>query len=57
VGSVLDWGRKGPKAQVTIRLDQDVLKWLRNNGPGYQTRLNPLLRQHMLVERARKKAS
>ena len=57
VGSVLNWGRKGPKAQVTIRLDQDVLKWLRSKGPGYQTKLNLLLRQHMLLERARKKAS
>ena len=57
VGSVLNWGRKGPKAQVTIRLDQDVLKWLRSKGPGYQTKLNLLLRWHMLDERARKKAS
>lgn len=57
VGSVLNWGKKGPKAQVTIRLDQDVLKWLRKKGPGYQTMLNLLLRHHMLAERARKKAS
>ena len=57
IGSVLNWGSKGPKEQVTIRLDQDVLKWLRSKGPGYQTKLNFLLRQHMLLERARKGAS
>ncbi len=57
VGSVLNWGRRGPKKQVTIRLDQDVLKWLRSKGPGYQTKVNLLLRLHMLEERKRKKAS
>jgi uncharacterized protein (DUF4415 family) len=36
-----------PKAQLTIRVDQDVLEWYRRQGPGYQTRINALLRAYM----------
>lgn len=32
------------KKQLTIRLDADVLAWLRANGRGYQTRINRILR-------------
>ncbi len=32
------------KKQLTIRLDEDVLEWLRANGRGYQTRINRILR-------------
>jgi uncharacterized protein (DUF4415 family) len=32
------------KEQVTVRLDADVLAWLRAGGRGYQTRLNEVLR-------------
>jgi len=35
------------KAQLTIRLDQDVLEWFREQGPGYQTQINSLLRAYM----------
>jgi uncharacterized protein (DUF4415 family) len=35
------------KRQITLRLDADVIAWLRATGPGYQTRLNTLLRQAM----------
>ena len=37
----------GPKEQLTLRLDRDVLEWYRNQGPGYQTRINALLRAYM----------
>jgi uncharacterized protein (DUF4415 family) len=36
------------KQQVTLRLDADVIAWLRMQGKGYQTRLNNLLRAAML---------
>ena len=36
-----------PKTTVTIRLDQRVLKWFKAKGPGYQTRINALLRAYM----------
>lgn len=35
------------KEVVTIRLDADVLAWLRSSGPGYQTRINSALRSCM----------
>src|SRR5579862_3502995 len=35
------------KKQLTIRLDADVLDWLRANGRGYQTRINRILRAAM----------
>ena len=36
-----------PKAAVTIRLDRQVLNWFKAKGPGYQTRINALLRAYM----------
>jgi uncharacterized protein (DUF4415 family) len=35
------------KQQLTIRLDVDVLKWLKAYGRGYQTRINRILRAAM----------
>jgi uncharacterized protein (DUF4415 family) len=35
------------KHQLTIRLDADVLDWLKANGRGYQTRINRILRAAM----------
>jgi uncharacterized protein (DUF4415 family) len=49
--------RKTRKAQITVRLDEDILKWLRSQGQGYQTKLNAMLRQLMIVHKAGKKAS
>jgi uncharacterized DUF497 family protein len=38
------------KQQLTVRLDADVIAWLRRQGQGYQTRLNTLLRSAMLKD-------
>ncbi|MCU0510804.1 MAG: BrnA antitoxin family protein [Anaerolineae bacterium] len=38
---------KPTKAQVTLRIDRDVLEWFRSLGDGYQTRINALLRAYM----------
>ena len=35
------------KRQLTIRLDGDVLTWLKAHGRGYQTRINRILRAAM----------
>jgi len=35
------------KQLVTIRLDADVVAWLKRNGRGYQTRANKILRTVM----------
>ena len=32
------------KASISLRLDADVLEWLKAQGPGYQTRINAILR-------------
>lgn len=51
---VVDWSGaeigkfyRPPKKSVTMRLDQDVLDWLKGYGKGYQTRVNLLLRHAM----------
>ena len=44
------------KKQLTLRLDADVIAWLRKKGKGYQTRANELLREAMLRD-LRQKAS
>jgi uncharacterized protein (DUF4415 family) len=42
------------KRQLTLRLDADVIAWLRKAGKGYQTRANALLRDAMLRDLRRK---
>ena len=37
----------GPKQQITLRLDPDVLRFFRKNGRGYQTTINAVLRKYM----------
>ncbi len=39
------------KAIVTIRIDADVLAWLKASGGGYQTRINEYLRRLMRKNR------
>jgi uncharacterized protein (DUF4415 family) len=36
-----------PKQVVTMRVDADVLAWFKEQGQGYQTRINRLLRAYM----------
>lgn len=36
------------KQQLTVRVDADVLAWLKSQGSGYQSRLNSILRNAML---------
>jgi uncharacterized protein (DUF4415 family) len=33
-----------PKSAISLRVDQDVLEWFKTQGPGYQTRINAVLR-------------
>ncbi len=33
-----------PKASISLRVDADVLDWFKSKGPGYQTRINAVLR-------------
>jgi uncharacterized protein (DUF4415 family) len=58
---VIDWagaevGRfyRPAKRPVTIRLDEDIIDWLKSYGRGYQTRANHLLRYAMQASRQNK---
>jgi len=35
-----------PKAAISLRVDADVLEWFKAQGPGYQTRINLVLRAY-----------
>jgi uncharacterized protein (DUF4415 family) len=35
-----------PKAAISLRVDADVLEWFKAQGPGYQTRINAILRAY-----------
>ncbi len=43
------------KQQLTVRLDADVVAWLRRQGKGYQTRMNGVLREAMVGELKQRK--
>jgi len=47
-----DWdnafvGLPGPKQQITVRLDRDLIDWFKQQGRGYQTRMNAVLRSYV----------
>ncbi len=43
----------GPKQQITLRLDPDVLKFFRKQGRGYQTTINAVLRKYIEAQESR----
>jgi uncharacterized protein (DUF4415 family) len=54
IPGTLDWSKavvgrfyRPIKKPLTIRLDADVIAWLKGQGKGYQTRINALLRSAM----------
>ena len=49
--SSLQVGLPEPKRQLTLRLDADVVEWFRSRGPGYQTRMNAVLRSYVEAQR------
>ena len=58
---IVDWSGaevgkfyRPPKRSVTMRVDADVIEWLKSYGPGYQSRANMLLRHAMSSTRAAK---
>jgi uncharacterized protein (DUF4415 family) len=59
---VLDWSGaeigkfyRPSKKPVTMRLDTDIIEWLKSYGRGYQTKVNLLLRHAMANSRERQK--
>jgi len=53
-GAVVGMFYRPAKKPVTMRLDEDVLQWLKGFGRGYQTKANLLLRHAMLSSGASK---
>jgi uncharacterized protein (DUF4415 family) len=57
-----DWstniaGIPGPKRQLTIRLDGDIIDWFERHGSDYQTRMNAALRSYVEAQKAQARAS
>lgn len=48
----VDWPQA--KQAISLRIDQDVLSWFRNGGPGYQTRMNAVLRAFVNSQRGKR---
>jgi uncharacterized protein (DUF4415 family) len=46
-----------PKDRLTIRVDHDVVEWLKRAGSGYQTRINAILRSYMKARSEYRRAS
>jgi uncharacterized protein (DUF4415 family) len=54
-----DWGNvkvtwPQPKQAISLRIDQDILTWFRGRGPGYQTRMNAVLRAFVDAQQGRR---
>jgi hypothetical protein len=41
-----------PKKAFSIRIDEDVPEWFRSQGPGYQTRMNAVLRSFVEAQKS-----
>ncbi len=39
---------KPTKTHASVRIDSDVMAWLKSQGKGYQTRINAILREAMI---------
>ncbi len=42
-----------PKQLISLRIDRDVLNWLKRQGKGYQSRINAILRAYVRVHAAK----
>ena len=39
------------KQPISLRVDADVLRWFKTQGPRYQSRINAVLRSYMISQR------
>ncbi len=58
VKAIVHTGVKLPqrKIQIALRLDNDVLNWFKQQGPGYQTRINAILKAYKEAHKEHDKA-
>ena len=51
-GAEARWNRPR-KQSISLRVDTEVVDWFKSKGPGYQTRMNRILRRVMLEGKKR----
>jgi len=51
-GAESRWNRPR-KRRISLRVDVEVVDWFKSNGPGYQTRINRILRRVMVEGKKR----
>ena len=51
-GAEARWNRPR-KRRISLRVDVEVVDWFKSKGPGYQTRMNGILRRVMLEGKTR----
>jgi uncharacterized protein (DUF4415 family) len=51
-GAEARWNRPR-KRRISLRVDVEVVDWFKSKGPGYQTRINRILRRVMMEGKAR----
>jgi uncharacterized protein (DUF4415 family) len=52
MGSEARWNRPR-KRRISLRVDTEVVEWFKSKGPGYQTRINRILRWVMMEGKKR----
>jgi uncharacterized protein (DUF4415 family) len=52
VGPEARWNRPR-KRRISLRVDIEVVEWFKSKGPGYQTRINRILRRVMMEGKKR----
>jgi uncharacterized protein (DUF4415 family) len=51
-GAEARWNRPR-KRRISLRVDAEVVDWFKSKGPGYQTRINRILRRVMVEGKKR----
>jgi uncharacterized protein (DUF4415 family) len=51
-GAEARWNRPR-KRRISLRVDAEVVDWFKSKGPGYQTRINQILRRVMVEGKKR----
>ena len=51
-GTEARWNRPR-KRRISLRVDIEVIDWFKSKGPGYQTRMNRMLRRVMMEDKKR----
>jgi uncharacterized protein (DUF4415 family) len=51
-GAEARWNRPR-KRRISLRVDIEVVDWFKSKGPGYQTRINRILRRVMMEDKKR----